>query len=552
MGKIADISKWQGNVNWSEAAKELDFVILRASCGTSEDIKYERNVNACIENGIPFGAYHYVKAGTADDAKKEALAFLKVTASKKRPPVFYIADIEYEAQTKTTTEAVCTAFLQALRDERCEKIGLYINTRYAWAGKAIDMCDIMWIPHWGKNDGNVPADKYKSSHPHDIWQYTSKGSLAGVSGNVDLNQLTGTKPLSYFVGSGQNGEEKPEEENKMFTNLDLAAFCLAVYAAKWVYWYGTCGYKCTTSLFNSKKKQYPDHYTDARESGYKKDISDGKMCADCVGLIKAFFWLSGKLNGTKKYGANGCPDVSANGMYKKCVKTGPISTIPDIPGLIVWKDGHIGVYVGDGYTVEMKGFNYDCVKAKVTSGKWTNWGQLPASMLNYVSGAVEAVTYKLGDRVLEKGDKGEDVSELQKLLVDLGYNLGAYGTAKNGVDGSFGAKTLAALKAFQTSKGLTVTGKADADTVKALNPVTEPEPTPENPVFAVGTKIVEITTESVNARVGDSQKYDSTGYVQKGEKYEWVATSPATGWHAIRTSKRICWVSPNYSKVVVV
>ena len=414
------------------------------------------------------------------------------------------------------------------------------------------MCDIMWIPHWGKNDGNVPADKYKSSHPHDIWQYTSKGSLAGVSGNVDLNQLTGTKPLSYFIGSGQNGEEKPEEENKMFTNLDLAAFCLAVYAAKWVYWYGTCGYKCTISLFNSKKKQYPDHYTNARESGYKKDISDGKMCADCVGLIKAFFWLSGKLDGTKKYGANGCPDVSANGMYKKCVKTGPISTIPDIPGLIVWKDGHIGVYVGDGYTVEMKGFNYDCVKAKVTSGKWTNWGQLPASMLNYVSGAVEAVTYKLGDRVLEKGDKGEDVSELQKLLVDLGYNLGAYGTAKNGVDGFFGAKTLAALKAFQTSKGLTVTGKADADTVKALNPVTEPEPTPENPEFAVGTKIVEITTESVNARVGDSQKYDSTGYVQKGEKYEWVATSPATGWHAIRTSKRICWVSPNYSKVVVV
>ena len=209
MGKIADISKWQGNINWSEAAKELDLVILRASCGTSEDTKYERNVNACIENGIPFGAYHYVKAGTAADAVKEAQVFLKVTSAKKHKPAFYIADIEYEAQTKTTTEAVCVAFLQALRDGGCEKIGLYINTRYNWAGKAIGMCDIMWIPHWGKNDGNVPDDKYKSSHPHDLWQYTSKGSLAGVSGNVDLNQLTGTKPLSYFVGSGENGEEKP-------------------------------------------------------------------------------------------------------------------------------------------------------------------------------------------------------------------------------------------------------------------------------------------------------------------------------------------------------
>ena len=50
MGKIADISKWQGDIDWSKAAKELDFVILRASCGTSEDSKYEQNVDSCIEN----------------------------------------------------------------------------------------------------------------------------------------------------------------------------------------------------------------------------------------------------------------------------------------------------------------------------------------------------------------------------------------------------------------------------------------------------------------------------------------------------------------------
>lgn len=62
-------------------------------------------------------------------------------------------------------------------------------------------------------------------------------------------------------------------------------------------------------------------------------------------------------------------------------------------------------------------------------------------------------------------------------------------------------------------------------------------------------KTVVITANSLNARVGDSQKYDSVGYVQKGEKYEWVATSPATGWHAIRMNKRICWVSPTYSRV---
>lgn len=102
-------------------------------------------------------------------------------------------------------------------------------------------------------------------------------------------------------------------------------------------------------------------------------------------------------------------------------------------------------------------------------------------------------------------------------------------------------------------------GRPDWGTAAPAASVTTPTETkPETPVtpadsgFPAGTKIVEINANSLNARVGDSQKYDSTGYVQKGEKYEWVATSPSTGWHAIRTAKRICWVSPNYSKVVAV
>lgn len=63
--------------------------------------------------------------------------------------------------------------------------------------------------------------------------------------------------------------------------------------------------------------------------------------------------------------------------------------------------------------------------------------------------------------------------------------------------------------------------------------------------------VVTITSDKVNARIGDHQKYDSIGHVHKGETYDWVATSPVTGWHAIRMEKRICWVSPKYSKVIV-
>ena len=256
----------------------------------------------------------------------------------------------------------------------------------------------------------------------------------------------------------------------MLTNLQLAAYCLAVYAAKWVYWYGTCGYECTSSLFTRKKAQYPSHYTAARESGYKKDINDKKMCADCVGLIKSFFWKGGDLNGKNVYASNGCPDKGANSLFALCKEKGDIKTIPDIPGLLVHKSGHIGVYVGGGYTVEMMGFAYDCVKKKVADGKWTEWGKLPASVLNYVSeGTVSLPTsYKLGERTLTRGDSGSDVTELQTALVALGYDLGTYGTKKDGVDGDFGKKTQAAVSELQAKAGLEQTGIFDATAYKAL------------------------------------------------------------------------------------
>lgn len=85
------------------------------------------------------------------------------------------------------------------------------------------------------------------------------------------------------------------------------------------------------SLYNSKKKQYPDHYGSSRTSTYKKHISEKRRVADCVGLIKAFFWSdNGKTE--PKYNTNGCPDRSANGMFSLCKKTGPIATIPNTPG----------------------------------------------------------------------------------------------------------------------------------------------------------------------------------------------------------------------------
>lgn len=157
---------------------------------------------------------------------------------------------------------------------------------------------------------------------------------------------------------------------------------------------------------------------------------------------------------------------------------------------------------------------------------------------------------------LRKGDENDAVRVLQENLVKLGYDLGTYGSEKNGVDGDFGSKTETALKKFQKANGLEQTGTTNAETRAAMESAlaklnTKPGEDgshPEQTVTPEGTKIITITANSVNARVGDSTKYDTTGHLHKGDVLEYVATSP-TGWHAGRTEKRIVWVSPKYSKV---
>lgn len=247
------------------------------------------------------------------------------------------------------------------------------------------------------------------------------------------------------------------------------AFAEKALADGWKYWYGCCGYKATQSLYERKKKQYPKHYTDGRAASYKKHIAEGRMVADCVGLIKAFFWSS---NGTagNKYQTNGCPDRSANGMFSLCEKTGKIAAIPDTPGLVVWNDGHIGISIDGIHAIEARGFNYGIVKTRISDRSWTRWGKLPASMLDYESGNVvqepadEAeCPYAEPAKNLKKGSKGEGVKWIQWMLERCGYSVGS-----DGIDGDFGSTTHAAVTKFQKDHKLEVDGIAGKLTRAAL------------------------------------------------------------------------------------
>ena len=325
----------------------------------------------------------------------------------------------------------------------------------------------------------------------------------------------------------------------MFTGKQLADYCKKVYEAKWVYWYGTYGKRCTESLYNSKKKQYPSHYTSSRTSGYMRDIAEHKWCADCVGLPKSFFWKNGSITEEPKYATNHCPDVSANGMIKLCSETGKIGSIPDEPGLVVWKDGPIGVYVGSGYTIEMRGFAYDCVRRKVTAGPWTKWGRLPKSMISYLDSAPEPEP-----DVLKYGCTGEAVKELQEDLTALGYPLPAYG-----IDGDFGNETKKAVEAFQSDHDLPVTGIADAKTLAAIETALEDGKNTLPP-----TQAIKITGGSVNVRSGPGTASTRIlGVVHKGDKLPYQDQEQMVDgrpWYLVEYNGENGWVSSKYAQVV--
>ena len=76
------------------------------------------------------------------------------------------------------------------------------------------------------------------------------------------------------------------------------------------------------------------------------------------------------------------PDIGADQMYRTAAEKGPISTMPEIPGLAVWHQGHIGIYIGNGYAIEAMGTRYGVVKTQVAARSWTHWLKIP--YINYI------------------------------------------------------------------------------------------------------------------------------------------------------------------------
>lgn len=208
------------------------------------------------------------------------------------------------------------------------------------------------------------------------------------------------------------------------------------------YWYGTFGQTASKELYDQKKRQYPARYE------WEYDGTEQKV-HDCAGLVKGYLWSD---DGDEPV-YDPSQDKSANALYTACKTKGEIATMPDVPGLLVFYPGHVGVYIGGGEVIEARGRRYGVCKTKLADRSWKTWGYCP-----YIS--YERKTVELAVPVLKRGAKGESVRAMQHLLTGYGYALEP--------DGSFGGATERALKAYQTAAGLKSDGSCGRKTWNKL------------------------------------------------------------------------------------
>lgn len=191
MSLVIDVSKHNGKIDWEKVKPDISGAIIRIGYGSDQtdqdDPQWARNVSECERLGIPWGAYLYSYANTPAKIQSE-IAHAKRLLSGHKPtlPIYY--DLE-ERRYQATWSQAATEWCKAIREAG------YIDGIYswAWAINGINDCaSSYWACAYGPNDG-TKHDNYKPKLSGNRqlagWQYTSKGKINGIAGNVDTSEF---------------------------------------------------------------------------------------------------------------------------------------------------------------------------------------------------------------------------------------------------------------------------------------------------------------------------------------------------------------------------
>lgn len=209
-----DCSHWQGEIDWQNVEDKYKFAIIKATEGTTfKDPKFDFNWFEAKEADKKVGAYHFFRPGI--DPEGQASYFFEAVGELSNGDIIPWLDVEVNQSNSNRGEAI--PYSQILTEVwRCliecktlfrSEIGIYTGSWF-WSKMPVGTMPFpLWVAHWKNEVGNPQI-------PHgweefQIHQYTSKGQVSGINGNVDLNWTPDLSKILY--GEEESPRNKRQE-----------------------------------------------------------------------------------------------------------------------------------------------------------------------------------------------------------------------------------------------------------------------------------------------------------------------------------------------------
>lgn len=207
---------------------------------------------------------------------------------------------------------------------------------------------------------------------------------------------------------------------------------------------------------------------------------DGKSrIFDCCGLFKCFMWHDYPNNDGKSCYNVTQKDYNCEQLIAEATEKGSIDTIPEVPGVLVYQHGHMGIYIGNGEVIESTAAKFDGVHGKIYKtyfkgahngykrATWTHWFKSPN--LNYDAPVtpVQPSTNFLGPKgYFSFGDVHPNIAKIAEFM----YRVFPSYTSKNALGDYYGPYIKASIKEFQ--KRAAAEGNYNAEIDGNVGPIT--------------------------------------------------------------------------------
>jgi GH25 family lysozyme M1 (1,4-beta-N-acetylmuramidase) len=207
-----DVSRFQGPIDWPTVATAgIKFAFVQGSRGSGADCTvkpgqcgadpfFATNRVAAEANGIRVGAYHRAIAagGTTETARADAIAeanvFLTSVGSLQSGELIPVLDVEtpFSGMTASSLRTWIRVWVKKVNKRLGRKPMIYTNaSSWGATGNTLEFAKAkypLWVAEWGVSRPSVPAGNW-AGHGYSVWQYSSSGTVAGISGKVDQDRL---------------------------------------------------------------------------------------------------------------------------------------------------------------------------------------------------------------------------------------------------------------------------------------------------------------------------------------------------------------------------